>query len=66
MQSIAKNVTNKWWLLVLQGILAIIFGAVGYSRTKKGTATNRGSAIAGLVLGILTMFGLGFFIWLAS
>ncbi len=33
-------------------ILAIIFGAVGWSRARKGTATNRKVAIAGFVLGI--------------
>ena len=30
MQPIAKNVTNKWWLLVLQGILAVFFGATAW------------------------------------
>lgn len=36
---------------VLLGILAIIFGAIGRSRAKRGTATNGGSALAGLITG---------------
>lgn len=30
MQTIAKNITNRWWLLVLQGILAIAFGVTAW------------------------------------
>ncbi|MTD13010.1 DUF4190 domain-containing protein [Nakamurella sp. YIM 132087] len=37
---------------VLQ-ILAIVFGAVGIGRARRGEATNRGAAVAGLVLGIV-------------
>lgn len=33
-------------------ILAIIFGAIGISRAKRGAASNRGQAKAGLVCGI--------------
>lgn len=40
-------------------ILAIIFGAIGRKRAVDGLATNRSSAVAGLVLGV---FGLG--IWI--
>ena len=36
---------------VLLGILAIIFGAIGRSRAKRGLATNGGSALAGLITG---------------
>lgn len=35
------------------GILAIIFGAVGMQRANAGLATNRGVAMAGLVIGIV-------------
>lgn len=44
------------WIL---GILAITFGGVGISRANKG-AGRQGQAVAGLVLGILTI-GLTFF-----
>lgn len=37
------------------GILAIIFGGVGLSRVHAGQATNRGSALAGLILGIIAI-----------
>lgn len=38
------------------GVLAIVFGAVGWSRVNKGQATNKGQAITGLVLGIASFF----------
>jgi hypothetical protein len=38
---------------ILLGLLAIIFGAVGIGRAKKGRATNRGVAIAGLITGLI-------------
>jgi hypothetical protein len=37
---------------ILLGVLAIIFGALGRGRAKKGEATNGGMATAGLALGI--------------
>ena len=45
------------------GILATIFGAVGLNRTQKGTASNKGMAVAGLSLGIATII-LGLFFWM--
>jgi len=39
----------------LLGIVAIILGIVGLSRVRQGEATNRGSAIAGIVLGALAV-----------
>lgn len=36
----------------LGSILAIIFGAIGLKRVKRGEASNRGMALAGLWLGI--------------
>jgi hypothetical protein len=36
------------------GILAIVFGAVGWNRANKGQATNKKLAIAGLVLGVVS------------
>lgn len=40
---------------LILGILAIIFGGVGLGRTKRGEATNRGAAMAGLVMGIIAL-----------
>lgn len=34
------------------GVLAVVFGAVGWNRGNKGQATNKPQAIGGLVLGI--------------
>jgi hypothetical protein len=45
------------WVPVFGGILAIlalVFGALGYSRARKGEANNSGMAIAGLILGAIT------------
>ncbi|WP_151775511.1 DUF4190 domain-containing protein [Streptomyces abyssomicinicus] len=41
-----------WPLAILLGVLAIIFGAVGIQKAKRGEATNRGMAMAGLICGI--------------
>ncbi|WP_199038654.1 DUF4190 domain-containing protein [Glycomyces salinus] len=38
------------------GVLAIVFGAVGWSRANRSQATNKNVAIAGLVLGIVSFF----------
>jgi hypothetical protein len=38
------------------GVLAIVFGAVGWSRANKHIATNKPIAITGLVLGIASFF----------
>lgn len=38
---------------IIPGVLAIIFGGVGYRRSTRGEATNRGIAIAGIVTGII-------------
>lgn len=35
------------------GILAIVFGGIGMRRAKRGEATNRGHAIAGLITGLI-------------
>jgi len=47
---------------LLGSILAIIFGRIGMTRADQGLATNRGSAKAGFILGIiglvLVAFGL--------
>jgi hypothetical protein len=45
------------WFFVggLLGIVAIVLGAVGLGRVKKGTASNKGMAVVGIVLGALSI-----------
>ncbi|WP_151898117.1 DUF4190 domain-containing protein [Streptomyces sp. C8S0] len=51
---VVLNVTViLWWAGIILGILAIIFGAVGRGKVKRGEATNKGAATSGLVLGII-------------
>ncbi|MET9955691.1 DUF4190 domain-containing protein [Streptomyces sp. NPDC006339] len=49
------------------GILALIFGIIGLKKANRGEATNRGMAIAGIVLGavgtLVSAAFLGFIIW---
>jgi heme/copper-type cytochrome/quinol oxidase subunit 2 len=40
---------------ILLGLLAIIFGFVGRGRAKRGEASNGGAAIAGVVLGLVSL-----------
>lgn len=51
------SVVLSWtvWGGVILGTLAIIFGSVGLGRAKRGEATNRSSAMAGLILGIVAI-----------
>ncbi|MFI2508445.1 DUF4190 domain-containing protein [Streptomyces sp. NPDC018972] len=42
-----------WIFGVILGILAIVFGAVGRGKANRGEATNKGSATAGLICGIV-------------
>ncbi|MFE6689095.1 DUF4190 domain-containing protein [Streptomyces sp. NPDC057743] len=42
-----------FWLSWLPAVLAVIFGGVGLSQARAGRATNKGMAVAGLVLGII-------------
>jgi uncharacterized membrane protein len=44
-----------YWVGVVLGVLAIIFGGVGVARANAGQATNRSSALAGLILGIVAI-----------
>ena len=65
------GVATSWTVFLgfILGILAIIFGAIGLGRVRRGEATNRGAARAGLILGIvavalmllLVVVGLGMF-----
>ncbi|WP_332840355.1 DUF4190 domain-containing protein [Streptomyces alfalfae] len=40
-----------WPLAIVLGILAVIFGAVGRGKAKRGEATNGGQALAGIICG---------------
>lgn len=54
-------------LNIILGILALIFGIIGLGRAKRGEATNRGMAIAGIITGsvgiVVGATILGFIIW---
>jgi hypothetical protein len=41
-----------FWLAWILGILAVIFGAIGRGKAKRGEATNAGAALGGLITGI--------------
>ena len=51
------GVVFSWTLIFgfIPGILAVIFGSIGRARAKRGEATNRGMATAGLVLGAIAL-----------
>ncbi|MFI1221868.1 MULTISPECIES: DUF4190 domain-containing protein [unclassified Streptomyces] len=55
---------------IILGILALIFGIIGLGRAKRGEATNRGMAIAGIILGsvgiVVGSAILGLIIWAAT
>ncbi|WP_318207643.1 DUF4190 domain-containing protein [Streptomyces sp. SJL17-1] len=59
-----------WGLGAILGILALIFGIIGMKKVGRGEATNRGMAVAGVVLGaigtLISAVFLGFIIWAAS
>ncbi|MFF1377905.1 DUF4190 domain-containing protein [Streptomyces sp. NPDC058308] len=40
-----------WPLAIILGILAVIFGAVGRGKARRGEATNGGQALAGIICG---------------
>src|SRR5262249_37441445 len=59
-----------WCACLLPNLVGIVLGHMGLSQTKDGRANGRGMAVAGLVLGYLSLvptliffllFGLGFF-----
>ncbi|MFM8323645.1 MAG: DUF4190 domain-containing protein [Pirellulaceae bacterium] len=53
---------------LISSLLAIIFGRIGMTRADQGLATNRGTAKAGFILGIIgiVLGGLGLIIWVAA
>ncbi|MFE4692054.1 DUF4190 domain-containing protein [Streptomyces sp. NPDC056749] len=56
-----------WGFGIVLGILALIFGIIGRGRAKRGEATNGGMALAGIILGsvsiVISAVFLGFLIW---
>ena len=51
--SLAAGVVGLFVAPILFGIVAIVFGAIGMSRTSNGKRRGKGFAIAGLILGII-------------
>lgn len=41
-----------FWLSWLPALLAVVFGAIGLGHVRKGLATNRAMALAGVILGV--------------
>ncbi|MFC4335010.1 DUF4190 domain-containing protein [Salininema proteolyticum] len=52
-EGLAGGVAALGFVALVLYILAIVFGAIGVSRAGKGMATNKGTAVTGMVLGIL-------------
>lgn len=52
---------------VVLGVVAVILGFLGWGRAKRGEATNGGVAVAGIVLGFLSIIEavvvIGLFVW---
>ncbi|MGW4721428.1 DUF4190 domain-containing protein [Streptomyces sp. NPDC004291] len=44
-----------FWLGGVMGIVALILGVIGYGRARRGEANDRGQAVAGIVLGSVTI-----------
>ncbi|MEV0602987.1 DUF4190 domain-containing protein [Streptomyces sp. NPDC050315] len=44
-----------FWFAGTLGLLALIFGLVGRGRAKRGQATNKGVALAGVLLGVASL-----------
>ena len=51
---------TAWFVIgALLGVVAIILGALALGKVKRREASNRGSAIAGIVLGVISLLLLG-------
>lgn len=44
-----------FWLGAILGLLALIFGIIGMGKANKGEATNKGSALTGVITGALAI-----------
>ncbi|MFD5025922.1 DUF4190 domain-containing protein [Streptomyces sp. NPDC058373] len=38
-------------LAMVLGVLALVFGGIGHARARRGEASNRGQALAGMICG---------------
>ncbi|MFI9834399.1 DUF4190 domain-containing protein [Streptomyces sp. NPDC051913] len=55
-----------WPLAIILGILGVIFGSIGRGKASKGTATNPGQALAGIICGAVgIVLGVGMLVLLA-
>ncbi|GAA3046835.1 hypothetical protein GCM10020229_67690 [Kitasatospora albolonga] len=56
-----------FWVAWLPALVGLVLGVVAMGQVRKGVATNRGTALAGVVLGVsgllLSAAGGGFFAW---
>ncbi|MBO1418677.1 DUF4190 domain-containing protein, partial [Streptomyces sp. FH025] len=63
--TVLSLVVILFWLSWLPALLAVIFGAIGLRHVRKGVATNRAMALAGVILGVtglLVSVGAGVFV----
>jgi hypothetical protein len=44
-----------WPLAAVLGVLAVIFGAIGRGKARRGEADNPGQALAGIICGVAAM-----------
>ena len=51
--ALVMGILQFFCLGVIGSILAIVFGRIGMKRADQGLATNRGTAKAGVILGIV-------------
>lgn len=51
--ALVMGILQFFCLGIIGSILAIIFGKIGMTKADQGLATNRGSAKAGFILGII-------------
>jgi uncharacterized membrane protein len=64
--ALVMGILQFFCLGTIGSILAIIFGKMGMNKADQGLATNRGSAKAGFVLGIvgLALTVVGIIVWI--
>ena len=66
--ALVMGILQFFCLGTIGSILAVIFGKIGMNKADQGLATNRGSAKAGFVLGIigLALTGVGLILWFVA
>lgn len=64
--ALVMGILQFFCLGIIGSILAIVFGKIGMDRADQGLATNRGTAKAGFVLGIIgvVLAIIGVIIWI--